>query len=256
MARRRYDDEPDNHDRWIVSYVDFITLLFAFFVVMYAVSSVNEGKYRDLSSSLGMAFGAKPAAPVVRPELAVPQPVFPLKKRGSEQAMKREREAMTQIARDLQKLLAPLLRDGKVRVTQSARGVSIEINASVLFAPGEARLSSESDAALKVVAGVLREDTHAIQVEGHTDDVPISGPLYPSNWELSAVRAGRVVRLFIDSGVDGRRLTAVGHGANQPVAPNDTPEGRARNRRVAITILSSLPEPAAEVPLESAQRGR
>jgi chemotaxis protein MotB len=249
MQRKRYEEDADNHDRWLVSYADFMTLLFAFFVVMYAISSVNEGKVRDFSASLGLAFGDR-SKPAVRPELAPPAPVFPMKKRANDAAMKHEREAMTEMARDLQKLLAPLLRNGKVRVTQSARGISIEINASVLFGQGEAKLSGDSDAALKAVASVLKNDTHQIQVEGHTDDTPIANPAFPSNWELSAVRAGRVVRLFIDAGVAPGRLTAVGHGSNQPVASNDEPEGRARNRRVAISILAVNPAPVTEVPLK------
>jgi chemotaxis protein MotB len=152
------------------------------------------------------------------------------------------------MARQLGATLAPLVKAGKVRVTQSGRGVSVEINASVLFDSGDARLNGESVEALRAVAGLLKDDTHAIQVEGHTDNVPISTAAFPSNWELSAVRASSVVRLFIDSGVAAERLTALGHGATEPVAMNDDPIGRARNRRVAITILSALPEPPTEIP--------
>jgi chemotaxis protein MotB len=254
MARKKYEEESDNHERWLVSYADFITLLFAFFVVMYAISSVNEGKYRVFSSSLLRAFdphGTQPAAtsdaaPVLQP--------LPLVQRRAAVALRREKEYMTGIARSLQRLLAPLVSEGKVRVTQNGRGVSVEINASVLFAPGEAKLTEESGQALKVVAVLLKDDSHAIQVEGHTDNVPINNPIFPSNWELSATRASSVVRLFIDSGVAEARLTAVGHGANLPVGTNDTPEGRARNRRVAVTILSGLPDQVVEVPTASAAK--
>jgi chemotaxis protein MotB len=144
--------------------------------------------------------------------------------------------------------LAPLVKEGKVRVTQNSRGVSVEINASVLFDPGDARLTSESTEALRAVAGLLKADSHNVQVEGHTDNQPIKNPQFPSNWELSAVRASSVVRLFIDAGVAPERLSAVGFSANVPVAPNDTPQGRARNRRVAVTILSGIPETVTEIP--------
>jgi len=101
------------------------------------------------------------------------------------------------------------------------------------------------------VAKVLKDDTHAIRVEGHTDNVPIRNANFPSNWELSAVRASSVVRLFIDGGIGQERLTAVGHGANRPVAGNDTPEGRQRNRRVQIMILSDLSEAPTELPVDA-----
>jgi chemotaxis protein MotB len=124
----------------------------------------------------------------------------------------------------------------------------VDINASVLFDPGDATLAPESNAALRALGVILRDDNHAIQVEGHTDPVPIRNALFPSNWELSAVRASSVVRLFIESGVAPSRLTVVGFGSNVSVAPNDTPEGRARNRRVAVTILSALPDETTVIP--------
>src|SRR5207237_1417310 len=152
-------------------------------------------------------------------------------------------------ARNILKALAPLVSQGKVRVTQNSRGISIEINASVLFATGEAKLTQESTQALLAVGQVLKDDNHAIQVEGHNDNAPISTAFFPSNWELSAVRASSVVRLFMDSGIPETRLLAVGHGSNQPVAGNDTTEGRMRNRRVEVTILTGIPDVAKEVPV-------
>ena len=247
-ARRKYDEEPDNQDRWLISYADFITLLFAFFVVMYAISQVNEGKYRVFQNAIGQAFSLEKGAPPIIMEapqaIALPNPA--LKRRA--EALRREREHMTRLAQDLTSTLAPLVKEGKVRVTQTSRGVSVEINASVLFDPGAAGLTVESDQALRAVAVLLKDDTHDVQVEGHTDVQPISNSTFASNWELSAARASAVVRLFIASGVQASRLTAVGHADNIPVAPNATPEGRARNRRVAVTILSGIPETVTEVP--------
>lgn len=250
MARKKYEVEHENHERWLISYADFITLLFAFFVVMYAISVVNEGKYKVFSVSLGDAFGGKDQKTASVASSNVPQVIVlpdPLIKRRAE-AMRREKERLTQLAQKLTSTLAPLVREGKVRVTQNSRGVSVEINASVLFDPGDATLTPESDQALRALAVLLKDDPHAVQVEGHTDPTPIRNALFPSNWELSAVRASSVVRLFIDSGVAPGRLTAVGHSANIPVASNDTPEGKARNRRVAVTILSALPDTTTEIP--------
>jgi chemotaxis protein MotB len=251
MARKRYDEESDNHERWLVSYADFITLLFAFFVVMYALSSINESKYRVLSNSLLNAFGKVPLASKPAEMLPPPPPPSMAPRSRANPALLREREQLTSVARDILRVLAPLVAQGKVRVTQTSRGVNVEINASVLFAPGDASLSSESREALKAVAAVLEKDDHAIQVEGHTDSVPIQNTLFPSNWELSAVRASTVVRLFIDGGIDENRLTAVGHGHTRPVGPNDSAEGRLRNRRVSVMILSNLPEERTEVPVDA-----
>jgi chemotaxis protein MotB len=248
MARKKFDETTENHERWLISYADFITLLFAFFVVMYAISVVNEGKYKVLSVALGDAFGGQPHSV---PGNADAPPIITLptalqKKRA--EALKRERENLTKLARDLSSTLAPLVREGKVRVTQNSRGISVEINASVLFDPGEATLMPESDEALRALAVLLKDDPHALHVEGHTDIMPIKNARFPSNWELSAVRASSVVRLFIENGVDPSRLTVVGYGSNIAVASNDDPIGRARNRRVAVTILSALPDTTTEIP--------
>ena len=247
MARKKYDGEIENHERWLISYADFITLLFAFFVVMYAISVVNEGKYRVFSIALGDAFGGRTAVTTVNTEQpqAFPLPNIVAKRRA--EAMRREKDRLTTLAKDLTSTLAPLVKEGKVRVTQNSRGVSVEINASVLFDPGDATLTAESKEALRALAVLLKNDPHAVQVEGHTDTTPIRNVLFPSNWELSAVRASSVVRLFIDSGVDAARLTVVGHGSNIAVASNDSAEGRARNRRVAVTILSALPDTTTEI---------
>jgi chemotaxis protein MotB len=245
--RRKHDEEHDPHDRWLISYADFMTLLFAFFVVMYALSSINEGKYRVFSDSVGDAFGLGKGTPGIAGDapavLALPNPA--LKRRR--EALRREKEHMTRLAQNLLSTLAPLVKEGKVRVTQNSRGVSVEINASILFNQGDARLTDESGLALRAVAVLLKDDPHAVQVEGHTDNMPISNVQFPSNWELSAARASAVVRLFIGAGVGAARLTAVGHGDNLAVAPNDTEVGRARNRRVAITIVSGLPDSVTDI---------
>jgi chemotaxis protein MotB len=249
--RRKFEDESDHgQDRWMVSYADLITLMFAFFVVMYAISSLNESKYRAVTNAIISAFGGVPApmAPAAPP---ASQAIVPRGAGRGNDALRREKEQLTRIARDIMAVLGPLLNEGKVRVMQTSRGVKVEINASVLFAPGDAKLAGDSGEALRAVAAVLKNDRHAIQVEGHTDSVLISNAIFPSNWELSAVRASSVVRLFIENGIEESRLTAVGKGPTQPVGSNDTAQGRLRNRRVEVMILSALPEVVTEVPLKA-----
>lgn len=254
MARRRrgHEEEHENLERWLVSYADFITLLFAFFVVMYAISSVNEGKYRVLSDSLVSAFrnvqvvGAGQMNIVTPPNASIKQIVV---KQDPQTAARRQvqRDKMRNVAQDIFRALAPLVRQGKVRLVETDKGVTIEIADSVLFSPGQAQLEPTSAQALRMVGEVLAPTEFPIVVEGHTDNVPIRTALYPSNWELSAVRATTVLRLFADAGVSPQRLTAIGYGEHRPVEGNDTQEGRARNRRVSILIESAIPaEP--EVP--------
>jgi chemotaxis protein MotB len=241
MARRKrfHDDSHENHERWLISYADFITLLFAFFVVMYAVSVVNVGKYKVLSDALGDAFGGRGAARKIDSSVAVEAlPLSNIIAHKRAEAAKRDRERLDLLARKLNSVLAPLVNAGRVRITQTGRGITVEINASVLFDEGDAALVGNARETLRTVAGLLKDDPHAIEVEGHTDTTPIRNAAFPSNWELSAVRASTVVRLFAENGVPEQRLAAVGRGANQPLASNGDPIGRARNRRVAVTILS------------------
>lgn len=256
MARRRkQEDEHENHERWLVSYADFITLLFAFFVVMYALSSINEGKYRVLSDALNSAFRSIPgtsagAQASINPDAPMPVTI-PMRRLQpnlkTDEATRQNRDKVRTIAKDINSALAPLVQEGKVRVTESARGITVEINASVLFAPGDANLDPVAVKALFAVAKILAPSTFPITVEGHTDNVPISNLQFPSNWELSGVRASSVVRLFIEAGVDPHRLTATGYADQRPVADNASADGRQRNRRVAITIEAKNPDEAVEV---------
>lgn len=254
MIRRKPEDDEDSPDRWLVSYADFITLLFAFFVVMYSVSSVNQKKYRQLSSSINTAFISKEKAvqkdvpQKIKEQTSTPssasKPATPAQVQKPAphididvEALQRERESMTQMGINLSNNLSPLISDGKIRVAQNNRGIRIDINDSVLFAPGSAELANTANDVLGEIAKLLMANSHAIQVEGHTDNTPIHTSTFYSNWELSAVRASSVVRIFNSFGVGDFRLSALGFGSTQPIGENDTPEGRAKNRRVSVMIL-------------------
>lgn len=258
MARRRREEEHENHERWLVSYADFITLLFAFFVVMYAISSVNEGKYKVLSNSLTNAFKNKTGEPGGQP-IAVIQgaPLLPVKpiakpdkladQKKVEEKKNEQRQKMKNVADDIKNALQPLIAQGKVKLLETSRGVTVEINDSILFPAGQAKLQPASISAMLAIAQVLADSEFPITIEGHTDNVPISTAQFPSNWELSAMRATTVLRLFNEGGVGPERLTAIGYGETRPLETNTTPEGRARNRRVSILIDSNRPEEPTEV---------
>jgi len=158
---------------------------------------------------------------------------------------------MRNVARDILQVMAPLVAAGKVRVLETTRGVTIEINDSILFAPGQALLQPALVKAMRAIADVLAPTDFPITIEGHTDNVPINTVQFPSNWELSAVRATTVLRLFADANVAAERLTAIGYADTRPVEPNVLADGRARNRRVTILIDSAIPEKAREVELNA-----
>ncbi len=247
MARRKpISHESDNTDRWMVSYADFVTLLFAFFVVMYAMSSVNEGKYRVLADTMNEAFKVAPKSPepiqigkenkVVSSAETTKTIIKPIKVLPKSQRTY-ERE-MQQIAKTVSKSVQPLIDQGLIKVTKHDLWVEIEMNSKILFSSADSELEDEAFPALKALAEVLKTLPNSIDVEGHTDNIPIKNELFPSNWELSASRAASVVHLFTRYGVNPKRLSSIGYAEFRPVASNATPEGRLRNRRVKIVILA------------------
>jgi chemotaxis protein MotB len=273
MSRKKRSEEHENHERWLVSYADFITLLFAFFVVMYSISSVNEGKYRVLSDSIVAAFRdpARSLQPIQVGDLArtparsdtvidrsrpvielfnIPLPIQPEEQsgmNGSQPLPESQQDAAQQsgidqasqdLADSIEAAMAELVDEGLIQVRRDKRWIEVEINTSILFTSGSAQLSGQAQPVLRELAGKLQPLSNIIHVEGFTDNVPINNYEFISNWELSAARAASVVHLFTRLGIDPQRLAAVGYGEYRPVASNDTPEGRARNRRVVLVIMS------------------
>lgn len=287
MARRKREEEHANHERWLVSYADFITLLFAFFVVMYAISSVNEGKYRVLSSTLSEAFQepSRSMNPVQVGELQrtsgtlqgdaitqsimdtdIPMGPAPVENPVSTdkgfqvelfpdlgQKTQSEAERLNRIADSIEEVLRPLMNEGTVSVKRTGEWVEVDMKSQLLFDSGSAKLSNQALRILGDLARILGDTSNAIQVEGYTDNVPIHTAAFPSNWELSAARAASVVHLFGRLGMNPRRMAAVGYGEFRPVVENTSEEGRSRNRRVTIIIraqsLESATPPARPEPL-------
>ena len=217
-SRRREEEEHENHERWLVSYADFITLLFAFFVVMYAVSSVNEGKYRVLSDSIVSAFRALPgnsagAMVAVNPMAASPVTI-PIKRNlpsvKEDQVQSAKKEKLRSIARELNKALAPLVEQGKVKVTEGAFGITVDINASVLFGSGDARLNPVAERALVAVAQVLGPTEFPVAVEGHTDN--LTGAVFsPDGQFILTWSDDKTARLWDKNGMSVK--TFFGHTA-------------------------------------------
>ena len=258
-------EEPENHDRWLVSYADFITLLFAFFVVMYSSSSVNQLKYSQLSSAMTTAFnrpkvdsgkinGEKQEDgepnPPTRSINKIPQiiePIAPPKTKNDPSLIKQDK--INQMEKELTKALKPFILSGKIGVTQTPRGLRIDIKDSFLFNPGSVKIANtEGFDTLEQIAPILLQSGQSIEIEGHTDNAPIKNKSFPSNWELSAIRATTVLNVFAQKGIGEDRLSASGFGASRPIASNDTTEGKSLNRRVSIVILrDSAEQPGSDL---------
>ena len=245
MARKKKHEEHVNHERWLVSYADFITLLFAFFVVMYALSSLNEGKYRVMAASIKSAIQTDPKTmsplKIGDPGLDVEKPkISESENIGKSQSVvdqqNKEDPSRGDVVEEVSASVKSLIDKGLISVKEEKNWIEIEISNSVLFVSGSSKLAPEAVPLLKVMSRILRRFPNTIQVEGFTDDQPISTEQFPSNWELSSARSASVVRLFERSGIDSERLSVVGYGSTRPVTKNDSEPSRNKNRRVVLVI--------------------
>ncbi|PKD39766.1 flagellar motor protein MotB [Methylomonas sp. Kb3] len=247
--KRRPLQQADNHDRWMVSYADFVTLLFAFFVVMYSISSVNKGKYETFSESLDQALfhnekiqkEAEPiqigAIPTTIQPIELPNLMTAAERELSEEIMQ-EKRRLDEVSQEFQRALQPFVESQLVGIKQHDFWVELEMNSELLFASGKAELSSKAVPVLQKVAEAVRDVPNVINVEGYTDNVPISTGFYPSNWDLSSARATSVVKELVKNNIPATRLSAVGYGEFHPIADNKDEEGRFKNRRVVLVLMS------------------
>ena len=235
--RRGLKQDEENTDRWLVSYADFMTLLLAFFVVMYSISSVNLGKYRVLSDSMSTAFTQPVLAPPIKlsSSLGVSVQRAPISIGIEGQiGLKVIKETAVMIESELKSWV----NKGQVAIRGNDKWLEIEINSSILFASGRTQLSDEAILILSGLAVIFKDRNNPIYVSGYTDDISINTLQYPSNWELSAARSASVVRLMANSGVDPARLGAIGFAQYRPTVENDSALNRQKNRRVIIRMLA------------------
>lgn len=244
MRRHRRVERPVNHDRWLVSYADFVTLLFAFFTTMYAISKVDTRKLTVVVDSMQAAFakGDLPARPDRVGSGTSPGPSQP---RVPPKAIQPGTDtqpavAVSDLKARMDVSLASQIEDGVVDVEVDPRGLVISIREAGSFATGSAELSLVARGLLTEVVQSLRPVGNFVRVEGHTDDVPIHTSRFDSNWELSTARATAVVAFLVGERLPPERLSAAGYGEFHPRAPNDSDATRARNRRVDIVILNPI----------------
>lgn len=262
MSRRKKHAEHVNHERWLVSYADFITLLFAFFVVLYASSQVDKRKVGRLALAIQVAFqdlgvfdSSNTKIPLSDSEVmpfSQVQVVENTERTGDftrfVQPAKgiisptRPNAALKDVQAELEKVLAPEIRKHVVDVKARREGLVVSLREIGFYESGSATLRASSKDAIDRLAAILKTRTETLRIEGHTDNVPIHNVRFDSNWELSTARASDLIKLFIlHYDFPPARLSAAGFAEYHPVAPNDTAEGRARNRRVDIVILNPPP---------------
>jgi chemotaxis protein MotB len=260
MARKKKHEEHMNHEAWAIPYGDLVTLLFALFTVMYAMSSVNEGKFRVLSDAMIAAFNGAPKSlqPV---NLGEPEqrkggdkpligitPTALIKIKGQQSSPSPAPippaadvpGSLIRMERQVQDAMRALIDAKLITVRRENMWLEIEINTDILFPSGSGAFSTAAEPVLDKLAEVLKPFPNPIRVEGHTDDRPIHTGAFPSNWELSAARAASVVHQFTKQGIDPLRLEIVGFGEFHPRQPNDSNEGRNANRRVAVLVLEAV----------------
>lgn len=226
MIRRSPIETKVNHERWLISYADFITLLFGFFVVMYSISQVNENKYKVLSDTLESTFST-----------VVDSGIKDTDSNDIEGFNNNSNLAeLTELSERLKESLSSLIDDDAVSVFANEEWVEITLNANILFTSGNAELAKDAKKLLTSVADILVPYDNAIAIAGHTDNLPISNTRFQNNWALSSARAVSVVNLMSFQGINPERLSAVGYGEYRPIVSNDTAQGRIQNRRVVLRV--------------------
>lgn len=276
MRRRHHHDEHVNHEAWVIPYADLLTLLLALFVVLYAMSSVNTTKYRALAQAISAAFNGSraviqpitpnapqssmpvptdkpspiPRAPLAQILLPVLTQHIPTPATAPDTSSDQNKNKLSEEQRNLERIrsevehaLQPLIDKKLVVVRRTPNWLEIEIRTDILFPSGVATLSPSAQQILTSLGKILAPFANPLRVEGYTDDMPIDTAVYPSNWELSAARAASVARLFSQHGVDPDRMGIVGWGQYRPAADNTSAEGRNKNRRVLVVVLSDKAAP-------------
>ena len=249
MARRKRPEDHDNHERWLVSYADFITLLFAFFVVMFATSQTDKGKAQQVSDSVKKALEGEKVSAMIAAILGGAADA-----KGTGNAMmkgpggsndvmpSKKDEKVAELLPSL-KVLSQELKSkidaGRIQVNMEPRGLVVSFKQAALFPSGEDVISDDAAQSLEKVAAAMAKIPNPVRLEGHTDSIPIKNSRFRSNWELSAARSIALLELLSTRFHAPReRISIAGYADNAPLASNDTEEGRARNRRVDIVILS------------------
>ena len=249
MARKKPHPEHENHERWMVSYADFITLMFAFFVVMFATSQTDKARAQQVSDSVKQALDKGGVAAAVHEILGGTvdekgKGNAQMKGPGGSQKAKvaPERAVLAELLPSLQYLNKELqaeIHDGKIEMHLEPRGLVLSLRQATFYPSGEDTIDPKTYPIVEKIAQIMRELPNPVRLEGHTDSIPIHTARFHSNWELSAARSIGMMELLSDRfEIPRQRMAIAGYADTAPLDSNDTQEGRAHNRRVDIVILN------------------
>lgn len=263
MARKKEPEKHANHERWLVSYGDFLTLLFAVFVALYAMGQTDKKKAEDVAASMRESFGYSTQAsagqkgvlhsqdikpiPAIKPEMAIIPAVNKMPPAGPRQGGmetgrgkgKADEKEFKEIQSAIEAYLVKHGAQNKVSIGITRRGLVVSLKEAGFFDSGSAVIKPAGYELLNTILGAMTQYSNPLRVEGHTDNIPINTSLFPSNWELSVSRATTVLRYLQKSyDVEPGKLSATGYGEFRPTTENTTSEGRSKNRRVDIVLLS------------------
>ncbi|MFT9849658.1 flagellar motor protein MotB [Aneurinibacillus sp. REN35] len=239
--RKQRHEEHVNLERWLVSYADFVTLLFIVFLILFSMSAVDAQKFQALKESFSEVTGSGASLVMPAPgSTSTPTTDRNTGKTNKKNQVAAEQEKFEEIKEKMEQYTKAKGLDQNVKVNIDQNGINVTITGTVLFANGDATLQPQAKMIVKDMFQFINSIDNPLRIEGHTDNVPIRTAQYPSNWELSAARSMNLVRYLADEyKIKPERLSGAGYGEYRPVAPNNTPDSRAQNRRVEIMILSS-----------------
>lgn len=244
MARRKKisNDEPKG-DEWLATFSDMVTLLLTFFVLLYSMSTVDDQKMKQISEAFKTMMNGKSGETLLEYDLYNGQVPLIGGESDIEEFIDTEQTTQEKMYNELKKFVEENSLEGVIDILESERGILIQMRDNILFGTASSSLRNESLVILDKISSLIQDLPNDILVEGHSDNRPINTPQFPSNWELSTDRAVNVVRYFVESkGLNPKRFSAAGYGEYQPVAPNDTDDNMAKNRRVNIVILANESE--------------
>ena len=257
MALKREPEKHANHERWLVSYADFITLLFAVFVVLYAMGQSDKKKVEEVMQAIQQSFGMSTAGvtapkvnvipsqaitviPSLKPEIKVTPSG---RTRGGQAKARAEEKDFRQIKSAIEAYLVKQGAQTKVNLEITRRGLIVSLKEAGFFNSGQAAIKPDGYELINTIAEVMTQYSNPLRLEGHTDNVPISTAQFPSNWELSTARATNGLKYLLKNfDIDANKISATGYAEFRPIADNATAEGRARNRRVDLVMLSGEAE--------------
>lgn len=233
--RREVHEEPEGSERWLLTYADLITLLLGLFVILYAMSKIDQGKYNEVALALSQAFGGKT---ILSGNGGItPMPAPPPQNSADNNDEVSSDSEQNEVSQNINKALEKYVQSSKVSIVESSEELTIHLLETLLFETGSDALKPEAKNVLNELSDLIRVLPNKIRVEGHTDNIPINTPQFPSNWHLSIARSLNTAYYMMQKGVNPQKISILGYSEYKPINPNDTAEDRSKNRRVDIVII-------------------